>query len=382
MPGGIRPPLSVIESWPPANTVNPESHGPAAIVVPAVLGGIAFILICVRLWARCGIQHSGGLDDILIALSLIPTLGLIVTIPLGAYKYGQNHHVWDNALPILISERKLAIASEIFYVASTSLTKVSVLLFYRRMGERTVSPRFITIIWISIASVIAYSIAFLVVIFVSCRPFKAFWLQVDPVWSQTNSWHCYDEAAHLFAATGISLVQDLIATSLPAWLCWKLQLPRRQKIALNAIFAVGYLAAVIAGIRIYFVWRLFYASYDASWEVWYCWLFALLEVLIASICSSLPSVKVFLRWYDMPSSLAGVVRSLKNSHSHGSRNKHSISSARHEYWHSGDGDKYPLTEYEMYSRSDYKSSPGSLREPKSTSPMELSVDSQTAASHV
>lgn len=293
--------------------------------------------------------------------------------------------MWDNPLPILISERKLAIASEIFYVASTSLIKISVLLFYRRMGQRTVSPRFITIIWISIASVIAYSIAFIVVIFVSCQPFKAFWLQVDPVWSKTHPWTCYDEAAHLFAATGISLVQDVIATSLPAWLCWKLQLPLRQKLALNAIFALGYLAAVVAGIRMYFLWRLFHATYDASWEVWYCWLFALLEVLIAAICASLPAVKVFLRWFEIPSTLAGVVRSLKNSHSHGTRNKQSVSSARPEIWRSGDEtDKYPLTEYEMYSGSgsEAKSAHGSLKEPKSTSPMELSLHSQTAASHV
>lgn len=251
------------------------------------------------------------------------------------------------------------------------------------MGMRTVSPGFIAVIWISIASVVAYSTAFIVVLFASCRPFKAFWLQIDPVWSRTNSWACYNETAHLFTVTCIGLVQDLIATSLPAWLCWKLQLPLRQKLALNAIFALGYIAAVIAGVRIYFLWRVFYASYDASWEAWYCWLFALLEVLIAAICSSLPAVKVFLRWYDLPSSLAGVMRSLRNSNSHGTRNEQYVSSARPENWHSGDEtDKYPLTEHGMYGGSEFRSFPESQTESKSISPLELSLNSEAVACHV
>ncbi|KAI9929743.1 hypothetical protein ASPWEDRAFT_134264 [Aspergillus wentii DTO 134E9] len=343
MPGGMHPPLEVIASWPPPNTVNPESHGPASIVLSALFGGIAVITILIRLWTRCVIQRAGDADDLLIALALIPILGLVIAIPLGAYTYGENHHTWDNNLTTLVNERKLAIASEVFYVVAAGLVKSSALLFYRRMGKRTIAPRFIAVIWISIVSVTAYSVAFLVVIFASCRPFHAFWMQVDPVWSRTAKWQCYDEGAHLIAASAISLVQDIIATILPAILCWNLQMPFRQRMALNAVFGLGFITAIIAGIRIYFICRLFYTSYDASWEVWYCWLFAMLEIVIAATCSSLPAVKVFLRWCQVPSILASYVRSIKYSHG-SSGHKQSVVSQPHEPRCSGETDKFLLAQ--------------------------------------
>ncbi|PWY84998.1 integral membrane protein [Aspergillus heteromorphus CBS 117.55] len=347
MPGGLHPPLSVMESWPAPNTVDPESHGPAATIVCAVFGSIAVVIVAMRLWARCIIQRRGGLDDIIVAVALIPLIGINIAVPIGSSVYGEIHHTWDNSLTKLIGERKVAIGAELFYVLASSLIKVSVLLFYRRMGQRTVSPRFLTVIWISIASVIAYSVAFFVVIFVSCRPFHAFWMEIDPLWSATNPYTCYDEGAHLIAATGISLTQDIIATTLPAILCFRLQMPLRQKLALNAVFALGYLAAVIAGIRIYFVWRMFYDTYDATWEAWYCWILAALEINIAATCSSLPAVKVFFR-----DSVLVAVRSLRHSRSasrsngSGSVQKRSVQDRDRDHREggrlSGDTDRYLL----------------------------------------
>ncbi|RAH46155.1 uncharacterized protein BO95DRAFT_495485 [Aspergillus brunneoviolaceus CBS 621.78] len=352
MPGGLNPPLSVIESWPAPNTVNPDSHGPAAIVVAAVFGGIAIVTVVVRLYARCLIQHTGGIDDILIALALLPTLGLIISVPIASEVYGEKHHTWDNSVANLIGERKVAAASELFYVLASGLIKTSVLLFYRRMSQRTVSPRFRALIWVSIGSVVAYSVAFVLALFLSCRPLRAFWRQVDPAWALTHHYRCYDEGAHLIAATSISLAQDLLATTLPAVFCIRLHMRRRQKVALTAVFSVGYLTAVVAGIRIYFLWRMFYASYDGSWMAWYCWVLALLEVALAATSASLPAVKVFFRWYQVPSSLAGKLRSLKLSHSHshstrtptgqsGSHGGHNRERTRGRQ--SGDTDQYLVT---------------------------------------
>ncbi|PYH29061.1 uncharacterized protein BO87DRAFT_449368 [Aspergillus neoniger CBS 115656] len=297
MPGGLHPPLSVMESWPARNTINPETHGAASIALPVIFGSIAVTAVILRLWARCVIQRQGKLDDIFIALALIPAIGLNISFPLGAYTYGENHHVWDNTLPQLLQSRKLAIAQELFYILSSCFTKISVLLFYRRMGHRTtISPRFLNIIYISIASVAAYTLAFFIVIWVACRPFSAYWMEVDPEYTATHKYTCYNEPAHLIAATFISLVQDIVATTLPAVLCWSLQMRLRQKVLLNGVvFGLGYLAAVVAGVRVWFLYRMFYVSYDASWDVWYCWVLAMLEVDVAVGCSCLPGVNVFVR---------------------------------------------------------------------------------------
>jgi len=54
-------------------------------------------------------------------------------------------------------------------------------------------------------------------------------------------YYCYDEPADLLAASAFSIVQDFIACGMPTLLFWKLQLPQKQKIALGAIFGVGFL---------------------------------------------------------------------------------------------------------------------------------------------
>jgi hypothetical protein len=48
-----------------------------------------------------------------------------------------------------------------------------------------------------------------------------------------------DEAAALIASAVISTIQDFIAFGLPIVLLWKLQIPKRQRLGLAMIFAVG-----------------------------------------------------------------------------------------------------------------------------------------------
>ena len=85
MPGGIHPPLGVITSWPAPNHINPETHGPGLLVICCVFGPLAFLTVGARLYARFFLQKSGGLDDWLIAVALLPMLGLLVVIGIGMF---------------------------------------------------------------------------------------------------------------------------------------------------------------------------------------------------------------------------------------------------------------------------------------------------------
>jgi hypothetical protein len=63
MPGGPRPPLEVIASWPPANLVDPEGRGTVATPIAAILSPITFFVIFARLWVRFYLQRNAGWDD-------------------------------------------------------------------------------------------------------------------------------------------------------------------------------------------------------------------------------------------------------------------------------------------------------------------------------
>ena len=134
MPGGIHPPLEVIETWPKPNYAHPETKGWGLIIVSIVLGALSVVVVTLRMWCRLVISHNQGIDDYILlaamvclrrlrALSLFTDfvsdsvswlgsgnllgygsisfsshlpqyrLGLINT--LAASEYGFSKHVWD-----------------------------------------------------------------------------------------------------------------------------------------------------------------------------------------------------------------------------------------------------------------------------------------------
>jgi hypothetical protein len=131
-------------------------------------------------------------------------------------------------------------ALEALYLTSTATTKISILLFYRRLTAGTVSNSFLYLVYAAIAFVALYYVIFTINLFIGCRPMYAFWMQVDPFWG--GKYKCFDEASNLIAASVISVVQDFIACGMPSILFWKLRIPLNQKIALAAIFGVGFLS--------------------------------------------------------------------------------------------------------------------------------------------
>jgi hypothetical protein len=129
-------------------------------------------------------------------------------------------------------------------MVATSTTKISILLFYRRLADGSLSVRFLYAVYTAIAFVVLYFVVFWINLFVGCQPFHAFWKQVDIVWNASNKYHCFNEEMNLVGAAVVSVVQDFIACGMPMILFWKLKIPRRQKIALGVIFGVGFLFVI------------------------------------------------------------------------------------------------------------------------------------------
>jgi hypothetical protein len=63
----------------------------------------------------------------------------------------------------------------ILYSLTSGLIKLSILLFYRRLSSRAVSPAFRWTMRITIFVIGGYSIAFIIIPIFACRPLSAFW---------------------------------------------------------------------------------------------------------------------------------------------------------------------------------------------------------------
>jgi hypothetical protein len=141
---------------------------------------------------------------------------------------------------------QITMVIEALYIVSTGLTKISILLFYRRLSTGAVSATFHWAVRGCIAFVICYMVTFLCTLFLGCLPINAYWDQVSIAWIvaphvEGVDYRCFNEGANLLSASAISILQDFMACGMPMLLFWKLQMPRRQKIALGAIFGVGFL---------------------------------------------------------------------------------------------------------------------------------------------
>lgn len=96
--------------------------------------------------------------------------------------------------------------------------------------------------WIGILYNICYALGFGLALGLICRPIDAYWNQFSPQWLKAgNTFHCGKEEISLPLSGALSVVGDLYGTVLPLLLVWHLKLPQVKKLALYALFALGFL---------------------------------------------------------------------------------------------------------------------------------------------
>ncbi|KAH7371401.1 hypothetical protein BKA66DRAFT_469728 [Pyrenochaeta sp. MPI-SDFR-AT-0127] len=291
-------------TWPAPNFVNPEVRDWAAPASIIALFIFTFGIFCARLWARFRITRTPGVDDWLIIASMPALLGLTIATVLALRVYGFHLHIYDQTPKTLITIRQITLAMEIIYLASTTLTKISILTFYRRITVSGLSRPLLIAVWASIIFVAGYGISFIMVLIFTCSPVEAYWYRFTTSWLRTNKYKCHDEIATLIAIISISTLQDFIACLLPMFVVRKLRLPVRQKLALAAVFLVGLATCAIGALRVHYAHKVYYytklnpsATYDISWEALGSWVSTAVETNLAIICASAPALKVyFAKW--------------------------------------------------------------------------------------
>lgn len=138
-------------------------------------------------------------------------------------------------------------AIELTYLLSTTLIKISILLFYRRLtGSST--TRFIYLVWVCIAACILYFFTFIILIFFTCSV-------------AVGRKDCAEEGPFIVSVTAVSTVQDLVICLLPAILIYNLQMPKRQKLAVCGIFGLGLVTTICGIMRLYYAIYLYYCKY-------------------------------------------------------------------------------------------------------------------------
>jgi hypothetical protein len=139
----------------------------------------------------------------------------------------------------------VTLIAENFFMFSLLFTKLSILLFYRRLVKGTYSIQFKWAVWFGMALAIVGTLVPWILLMTSCTPFEAIWMQWDLAYIAKNAYKFHCRKIHVMVEIGrmcgiLSVVTDLYSLMLPTVMLFRLQLNRRQRWALMCIFGIGY----------------------------------------------------------------------------------------------------------------------------------------------
>jgi hypothetical protein len=120
--------------------------------------------------------------------------------------------------------------SIISYKMALTFTKASFILQYLRVFVDRKTQR---ACWTMLAIIVGFGISNLVCSILTCLPVPYFWNKT------IKGGRCFNLTAYWFSWAAINIVTDVAIFTLPIPSISSLQLPRKQKIALMVVFAIG-----------------------------------------------------------------------------------------------------------------------------------------------
>ncbi|KAK4234454.1 hypothetical protein C8A03DRAFT_18650 [Achaetomium macrosporum] len=281
--------------------------GPKLITAAFTTWSVAFIFVLLRFWTRSRIVHKLGAADWFIALALLAAGGMCIST-VEECKHGMGKHRSDidiadygPMMQVLIAPPPKSMAGMsrpqglpqkgqawwfalLCYIIALALAKVSICLLYltvftiewaRRACYVVLVIVIITNLW-GTAAALTY-----------CIPLEATW---NP---NVVASFCQPETAW-WVHTGFVLATDIVIAILPIPIVVPLKLPRRQKLAVVCIFAVGFFICLVSLIRLVILIQILHKdsedpdfSYNIA-KIFYC---TVLEVHTAIVVACAMTLK-------------------------------------------------------------------------------------------
>ncbi|RDW64003.1 hypothetical protein BP5796_10505 [Coleophoma crateriformis] len=222
-------------------------RGPELVAVLGVFLGLAWLVVCLRIYVKLFLTKHWGGDDCVLLMSLA-FFTAYASCSLSGIEYGTGRHVDD--IPPQDAPKALYywFLCELFYTISTVLVRLSVAIFLLKI---CISPAHRFIIYGTMTSIILFSIAFFFLILFQCHPVSFFWNQSSGMHGSCINERIVPHAS--IAHSAISATCDWILGLLPVNLVLHLQINKRTKGSLSIVLALGILAGVAALIRIPYI---------------------------------------------------------------------------------------------------------------------------------
>ncbi|MCJ1312210.1 hypothetical protein MMC25_005884 [Agyrium rufum] len=259
-----------------------------------VLSVAAIIAVVLRFRARRLMKAQLLWDDYLIIPALFFTVltGVLMIIGAKLGNLGQHTEIGPEgpvSTPRLVVFQKTLFANQLTQLLAVGPTKLSVLMFYRRIFN----GRLFDGISISlIVVVVAWTIAFFFGNLFECTPISVNWT------GSGMDGKCVNEIPLYLAQAYSDVVVDVMILSLPVPMIWKLQMPTARKVGICGIFLLGALtvcASIAKMVVQYFVGSDLANNPDLSYYLTPIVYWPMIECSLGVIAACLPTLRPIVR---------------------------------------------------------------------------------------
>ncbi|KAL9007966.1 MAG: hypothetical protein Q9173_006864 [Seirophora scorigena] len=296
------PPPDVVQ-----NLANPESRAYQIYAISAVFLALTISFLSIRLYAKLYIQRSRTWDDcayLHCRSALISYTAVIITVVIEP---GGAKHFWDTTIGDFSDKGfiiKLVVVT--LYGPAIFLVKLALFLLFLDLFGRLRWLRWLVYLGILVTG--CFYVSGPIVVFTLCAP------------SPGNSWlgmsfesKCGNGLQDYGVAQGtMNLVSDfyLLVVPIPAVLA--LQLPKKKKIGVTAIFMTGFLACIVStvslGLRI-----TYNKNADITWNVITLYIMTIVEMNVGLMVACMPSIATVFRHHaDSIGRISSKLRSLSS----------------------------------------------------------------------
>jgi hypothetical protein len=132
---------------------------------------------------------------------------------------------------------KLAFAYQLLYLITLLFTKLSLLLFYRRLLGPNTGGRLIPVIYATMGILVMYTVIALFLLIFQCKPVRAYWTP------EIHTKYCPSWEGGLrrlyFGVLVVSVGSDFWVLGMPVFIVWKLNISRWKKLGCVVVFSLG-----------------------------------------------------------------------------------------------------------------------------------------------
>ncbi|KAH6953851.1 hypothetical protein BKA56DRAFT_504318 [Ilyonectria sp. MPI-CAGE-AT-0026] len=304
---------------------------------------LSTILVAQRLAFRIYATIGLSTDDYLILLATLSNIPLTVLGVYGLNGNGLGQEVWTVPFESIYKFGKYFFVAALLYFLVMTLVKLALLFFYLRIFPFT-----------PISQIIRGTIAFcilqgLIIIFVTiflCQPISFFW----EGWDGEHTGHCLSNRLIIWTNAIISIALDFWMLGIPLSQLRGLNLSRRKKLGVGAMFCVGAFVTVVSILRLSALVNFQASSGNATWNYFGASVWSVVETNVGILCTCMPTLRLFLVRY---------FPALSNSAQRSSFNAHAFSMPPGR---NGNGQKGAVQSLSVYLNLDKTFKPGKVHD--------------------